>query len=236
MSLKIWQAKIRGAYARTSAEAITNGENTWAVLGARGWSKQAVAGFLGNVGHEGGYNPWRWQGDRVQPTYNTPWTNIGYGFTQFTPAGKYINSGIAKAIPGYAPNFSNQMGQHSDAYAQLVFVDEHADYKATSSYPYDYATFKRGEYEYKHYFGDGDWEWRTHVFTAFECAAIWLVNYERPTNQSQAVKNIRGEEADYWYGVLGGIPPEPDIPGERTHVNPQIYIFTPAWRRFLGKN
>ena len=76
-----WFAKAKGAYAETSEEAYQNALEAYSLLSSRGWTLQAFCGMWGNVGHEGGYNPWRWQGDKVQSTSNSPWHNIGYGFT-----------------------------------------------------------------------------------------------------------------------------------------------------------
>lgn len=255
MANRIWYAKPKGAYAKESAEAIQNGRNTWAILSSYGWALEAICGLLGNIGWEGGYNPWRWQGDRVQPTYATPWTNIGYGFTQFTPGGKYINSGAAKAIAGYAPNFSNKNGQTSDAEAQMVFLNAYADYYPTSRFPYSYAEFKQGYHIVIEYDDDDEPYEVKKYWTPYEMAAIWLLNYERPSDQSTAVQRIRGNEANYWYTLFSGepapppydpgydpgTPPDPPapppLPGKRYHINPQILIFTPRWKKlFYGKN
>lgn len=50
-----------------------------------GWSKNAIAGFLGNVDSESGLNPGIWQSG------DTGNTSGGYGLTQWTPATKYLN-------------------------------------------------------------------------------------------------------------------------------------------------
>ena len=189
-----WYAKAKGAYAETSDEAYQNALEAYSLLSSRGWSLQAFCGMWGNVGHEGGYNPWRWQGDKVQPTTNSPWHNIGYGFTQFTPGGKYINDTRAKAMQGYAPNFSNKTGNASDGYAQMLFVDEYADYYPTTKFPISYGEYKQDTQP---------------VATMVE---IWMRNYERP--RSYSTLPTRQKSGEYWYQKLSGVTPDPPTPPE----------------------
>lgn len=202
-----WNAKIRGGYIRTSIEAVENANMIYALLNGKGWTLNAVCGLLGNMGAESGYNPWRWQSDRVGLSTGSPWTNKGYGFTQFTPGGKYINSPDAKSAPGYAPNFSDKSGSPSDGYAQIIFVDAHADYYQTSEYPESYADFK------------------TSMETPQYLAKAWLYNYERPADP-EATEEARAENAEYWYTVLsGGPPPDPPDPPGPHHSNRKM----PLW-------
>lgn len=189
-----WYCKATGGYGRESAEALANAQEIYAVLSARGWTVNAVCGLLGNIHTESGYNPWRWQSDKLGASGGSPWRNKGYGLTQFTPASKYIDAASARATDGYGPNFSNRTGNTGEGYAQLVFVDEHADYYATSSYPLSYAQFKQS------------------TESAGYLARAWLYNYERPADPA-STEGQRASNAEYWYGVLSGeTPPDPDIP------------------------
>lgn len=196
-----WHCQIEGAYARTSQEALDNANMIYSVLSAHGWTVNAVCGILGNQGHESGYNPWRWQNDHVQPTTNSPWKDIGYGLVQFTPGGKYINDPAAQAFPGYGPNFSDRHGLLTDGNAQLLFINEYADYYKTSAYPLSYEEFKASEQ------------------SAEYLASAWLYNYERPGDPS-ATEAARREEAAYWWGILGGTTPPHPTPTTRK---------TPLW-------
>lgn len=190
-----WHTKISGGYAKESQEAIDNANEIYAILSQRGWTKNAVAGLLGNVGTESGYNPWRWQGDNIQSTSESPWTNIGYGLFQFTPGGKYINDPNARAIEGYGPNFSDRAGSTFDGYAQTVYIDGYADYYATSRYPLSYDAFKASD-------ASPDY-----------LASAWLYNYERPADPG-ATEATRRQDALYWWDVLtGGEPTPPPGPG-----------------------
>lgn len=143
------------------------------------------------MGAESGYNPWRWQSDKIGVSTGSPWTNKGYGLVQFTPAGKYINS--AQGYDGYSPNFSDKSGGVSDGIAQMLFVNEKADYYPTKTYPISYADYK------------------VSTDNAGTLAVVWLYNYERPGDPS-ATLELRREEANYWWDVLSGLPPVPPTP------------------------
>lgn len=197
-----WHAKKIGGYARTSVEAQENAQMIYGLLYSRGWTLNAVCGLLGNLSAESGYNPWRWQSDAVGVSTGSPWTNKGYGFVQFTPGGKYINSSAAKAYPGYGPNFSDRAGNINDGYAQMCFVDEHADYIPTGTYPMTYAQFK------------------TSTLSAGHLARVWLYNYERPGDPA-ATEEARASNGNWWYETLSGeTPPDPpDPPGPGGQLN-----------------
>ena len=55
---------------------------------AQGWTRESIAGMLGNMQVESTINPGLWQGRAVPPDIYT--TEKGYGLTQWTPANKYI--------------------------------------------------------------------------------------------------------------------------------------------------
>lgn len=89
----MWHAKPSGAYLWNSAEGqdnILEMVSNWPA-----WTVEAQAAVCANSVHEGGLNPWRWQGDSFG-------LSRGYGLFQFTPGSGYINSGF----PGITPNLS----------------------------------------------------------------------------------------------------------------------------------
>lgn len=184
----MWHAKASGAYARDSVEAYENAMEIYGILSARGWTVNAVCGVLGNMGAESGYNPWRWQSDSIGASTGSPWTNKGYGLVQFTPASKYINN--ATDLTGYGPNFSDKTGLVTDGQAQMIYVDEHADYYKTARYPLTYEQFK------------------SSTENAGYLAKVWLYNYERPADPASTA-NARAENGDYWFSVLDGSTPPP---------------------------
>lgn len=177
-----WHVKATGAYSGSDAE--DNANMIYSILSGKGWTKNAIAGLLGNIQAESGLNPWRWQGDNVQSTTNSPWKNHGYGLTQFTGAGKYINN--ASSYTGYGPNFSDKTGSQNDGTAQMLFLNDNADYYKTSAYPLTYSQYK------------------TSTLSPSYLGAAWVKNYERPADQSSSVLQYRGQLAENWYTVIGG--------------------------------
>ena len=88
-----WHAKPSGAYGIYSAEGQDNIFEMASCWPA--WTDEAKSAAIANSYHEGGLNPWRWQGDSFG-------LSRGYGLFQFTPGSGYINSGW----PGITPNLS----------------------------------------------------------------------------------------------------------------------------------
>lgn len=185
-----WHCKATGGYTEQSQEFIDNCNEIWQVLGQRGWTKNAVAGVCGNMEFESGLNPWRWEGDVIlasnDPAIATSRTN-GYGLPQFTEPGKYILDSRAQAFPGYGPNFSDRTGSQQDGNAQILFIDQYADYSPTTICPMSYAQYKASTDD------------------PYYLAEVWVRNYERPAVIDENVKRQRGNAAKYVFEILGGI-------------------------------
>lgn len=81
---------------------------------------------------------------------------------------------------------------YQDGYRQLerinFEVDNNLQWIATTEYPLSFADFK------------------VSTDTPYTLAMAFLKNYERPLNPNQP---IRGEQANFWYEYLMGVPPEP---------------------------
>lgn len=208
----MWHAKTQGAYSRDSNEAKENAKMIYNQMTAYGWTLSAICGMLGNMSAESGYNPWRWQGDNVQSSTGSPWTNIGYGLVQFTPASKYIDSEDAKKDINYSPNFSDKPGNPNDGESQMNYVNSYADYLSTPTYPESYEDYKKSTQipEY--------------------CARVWLYNYERPADPG-STESSREENARYWFDYLQGVEPEPPTPGV-TSSSKMIYYLN-KWKRYV---
>lgn len=188
-----WHTKATGGYGYGTQEARDNAEQIYFILTARSWGLGAIAGVLGNLQFESQLNPWRWQSDQVLNS-NDPQIDYstlhGYGLFQFTPAGKYVHSSIARAYPGFRPNYANSTGGIFDGYSQVLFVDEHADYIPTPDYPVPYTSYK------------------AFTLNPRYCARVWLANYERGTADP-----LREDYAEIWYNYLQNITPlPPDYP------------------------
>ena len=112
-----WHAKPSGGYSQGSVEYFDNIKAFNQYCSPNGWSREAIAGALGNVYAESGLNPWLWQNN----SYNL---NLGYGLFQFTPASDYING--MSSVPNYAPNLSTSQqtagADPNDAMAQIYVL------------------------------------------------------------------------------------------------------------------
>lgn len=195
-----WHNKNTGAYGRESAEALDNARMGYSILAARGFTLEAFCAVWGNVEHESGYNPWRWQGDSVLPVGDP---RIGYqnahayGLVQWDPASKYIDGGALYS--GYGPNYSDRQGSATDGTAQLNFLDATAvssgQYFPNPNYNYQisYVNFKAATLE---------------QYSMLWLTRAWFHNYERGTWSDSRVT-----AAQYWYDTLSGEPPTPQ-PGK----------------------
>lgn len=182
-----WHVKTTGAYSGTEAE--DNARMIYNILSDQGWTLNAIAGAIGNMQAESGLNPWRWQGDTVLASDSSllDSTEHGYGLVQFTPANKYVQN--ATGYTGYGPNFSDQIGSEDDGAAQMMYLDAEGDYIEHSSYPLSYA------------------EYKVSTESAYYLGKVWLINYERPGDQSEEVQDYRGNLAQSWYDTLSGETP-----------------------------
>lgn len=185
-----WHCKKTGAYDETGAEAYDNAVMIQTFLSGKGWGFNAICAVIGNIGHEGGYNPWRWQSDSVLAKGSSQIysKSHGYGLMQFTPASNYINN--AGSFSGYGVNYADEVGSQSDGDAQLALMDSNilGGYIKTSSYPLTFSEFKTSTADVEY------------------LASAWLYNFERPYNPSASVA-ARRASAKYWYNKLGGVTP-----------------------------
>lgn len=190
-----WHAKKYGPYSYTSEEARENAIEVFNAFKAMGWSTEAIAAFLGNVGAESEYNPWRWEEQFGVPTVEASHDYPGgYGLVQFTPARKYLDDYRAQRIRAYSPNYDDKTGRPVDAYAQLIFVNNYADYIPTEEFPISYDDFKHATEE-----GGYTVDWLTRA---------WFANYERGTWLDTRLVHAR-----YWFTLLAGREPKPPDTG-----------------------
>lgn len=183
----------------TESEQQTNATFIRNYLMSRGWTLNAVCGLLGNTQTESSHNPGLWQG-RIDPYSNL---DTGFSLVQWTPASKYID-------------WCNQNGripeQMESALDRILYELENGiQYYATDEYPLSFSEFSQSTAS-AHYLG-----------------AAFLLNYERPTDQSIENQNKRGNQAEYWYnffdgGPPGPEPPGPDPPGPKTYKKLPVYM------------
>lgn len=82
-----WGNTYNSSNALTLAQMEINANYIWTALKMQGWTRNAVAGMLGNMQSESSINPGRWQSDRVGGSSE----GHGYGLVQWTPYTKYTN-------------------------------------------------------------------------------------------------------------------------------------------------
>lgn len=207
-----WYAKPSGPYGIGSTEWVGNYNEIYGMLSGS-WTDAAIAGMIGNMQHESGLNPWRWQNDYVAPLYDN-----GYGLPQFTPASGYL------ALPGTTPNMSTSQtttgATPADGARQIQAIngDELSKWvsKCWRDYwsPIQYSQLYAYSNQILNTWGNGtnismsQFKACTDVDAA---AFIWLACYEGPKVPNYAT---RKQTSEYIYqNYMGGVvPPSPDPP------------------------
>lgn len=137
----MWYAKPRHGYSVGSTEGTANATEIASYLASKEYTLESICAILGNIGGEGGLNPWRWESDYV-PTVSEfqNWTSEqaikhGYGLVGFTPANRYINAQNESALfdYGYSPNFADAPGEAEDGLAQTVFFESEIEPTVTNT-------------------------------------------------------------------------------------------------------
>lgn len=147
-----------------------------------GWTTNSIAAMLGNMQAESTINPGRWQSDIVGNTSG------GYGLVQWTPATKYFDLVPEFIVPGDPSHIDNNIDM-------IVFeMTNGLQWISTTEYPLTYAEFVWSE------------ESPEYLAKAF------LLNYERPADQSESVQEYRASLGRSWYTYLtSGEFPEPVV-------------------------
>ena len=187
--------------ALTTAEMQVNATYLYNVLTTyMGWSTNAVAAILGNMQAESSINPGRWQSDIVGNTSG------GYGLVQWTPATKYFD--MVQYFGGEDDDPST-MDHNIDMI--LFEVTNNRQWISTSAYPLSFSEFTTSE------------ESPSYLAKAF------LLNYERPADQSESVQAFRASLAERWYRYItsGDFPdiPEPDTPKKKKKSGYNFILF-----------
>lgn len=106
-------------------------------------------------------------------------TSAGYGLVQWTPATKYIEWCTSE---GYSDPSEMDAGLN-----RIIFeVAANIQWIATDTYNYSFSEFS------------------TSTATVADLAKAFLLNYERPADQSEDVQTYRASLADSWYTFLDG--------------------------------
>src|SRR5690625_407887 len=109
------------------SEMTVNANYIWDYLSVRGWSKNAVAGMLGNMQTESTINPAIWQ------NLDEGNMSLGFGLVQWTPASKYIDWANSR---GLVPS-----NMDSNLQRILWEVENNAQWISTNDYPMSFQQF-----------------------------------------------------------------------------------------------
>ena len=111
----------------TQSQMASNAQYILNYLRARGWTKNAVCGMLGNMQTESTINPGIWQSLQENNM------NVGFGLVQWTPASKFINWANENGL--YYLNIDSQLMRI------LYEVENKIQWYSTSNYPMSFANF-----------------------------------------------------------------------------------------------
>ena len=154
----------------TTGQQQVNAKYITLYLTDKGWTKNAIAGLLGNLQAESTINPGRWQNDSVG-SYS-----LGYGLVQWTPVTKYTE-------------WCSEMG----------FDDPSEMDHNLSRFIYE---LDNGLQYYKNKYPLTFREFTKSTESAGYLAKAFLLDYERPKDQSESVQNYRSQLAESWYNYI----------------------------------
>lgn len=165
--------------ALTSDEIYANAVLTYYELRNLGFTPQAAAGVMGNIEHEGQFNPAQWQGgSAIGDWYNTV---VGYGMFQYTPGSKFYQNWAALQS-GFDINDADLNGPY-----QVRWLDANpSQFNGSSSQMAGNAHYGISYNDYKNLTDPAD------------AANVWLRSWERPLDPD-ATQSARETSAVYWY-------------------------------------
>lgn len=142
-------------------------------LKAKGWTKNAICGILGNMQRESTISPARWQNGAEGNMAN------GFGLTQWTPATKYFNWAEKNSL--YPIDMDSQL-------TRILFEvttndSEEKQYYPTSNYNFSFSEFTKS------------------TKSAYDLGCAFAYNYERPADLANEAK-LRGNYATNWYNFF----------------------------------
>lgn len=192
-----WTQRNVNTYgALTTDEIYANAVLTYSELVNIGFSDAAAAGVLGNIEHEGQFNPAQWQGGYAVGSWYEQY--CGYGMFQYTPPHKYYQDWAAN-FSGFNINDASINGPY-----QVRWLDAHPG-QFTGSGPYMQGTQWYGM----------TWAQFKTMTNAADAAEVWARAWERPGEQYLiSTMPARRSSAEYWYNeIINNFPHLPGNPG-----------------------
>ena len=163
-------------------------------LTSKGWTLESICGLLGNMQHESGLNPGRWQNDNVG-------VGPAYGLVQWDYFTKYTN--------WCAENNLSDPSEMDNNLARILYeLENNLQYYETDSYPISFRAFTKSN-ESPYYLA---------------CAFAWnyersYVVLEGTEAEKEALRIQRGSSATSWFLFLSQQEP-PTPPHTPTHKMP----------------
>lgn len=168
-----------------------NAQYIYKYLLSKGWTINAICGMLGNIQAESSINPGRWQNDDVN-NYEG-----GYGLVQWTPATKYSQWVYSTFVT------SGDMSMMDYNLARIIYeVENDLQWIRRTDYDISFAEFTKSTASVEY------------------LSKAFLLCYERPADQSEAVQTFRASLGQAWYTYITGNPNiSPPTPNEPTKTN-----------------
>lgn len=175
----------------TSAQMEVSAFYIYSALTDKGWTPEAISGLLGNLQHESGINPGRWEDDSVG-------SGPGYSLVQWTPYTKYTDWCAAEG--------RSDPSEMDNAIARILYELENGlQYYATDSYPLSFRAFTQNTGS----------PYDLACAFAWNYEKSWTVLYGTEA-EKEALRQKRGGSAESWYTYLTGKEPTPPGSGGST--------------------
>ena len=121
----------------TQSQMDGNGQHIADFLTDKGWTRNAIAGMLGNMQRESNINPGLWE----SLDYGN--TSGGFGLTQWTPATKYLNWANERGYP-CGNDYSNATAYMNGQLQRILWeVENNEQWIATSSFNFSFSAFTK---------------------------------------------------------------------------------------------
>jgi hypothetical protein len=193
----------------TSAQMEVSAFYVYSALTDAGWTPEAISGLLGNLQHESGINPGRWEGDSVG-------SGPGYSLVQWTPYTNYTDWCAAEG--------RSDPSEMDNAIARILYELENGlQYYETDAYPLSFREFTQ----------DTGSPYDLACAFAWNYERSWTVLYGTE-EEKEALRQLRGGAAESWYTYLTGKEPTPPGSGGSKTKRRKKYNFVlfgrKAWR------
>jgi len=199
-----WTQRNVNTYgALTSDEIYANAVLTYYELVDIGFNAASAAGVLGNIEHEGQFNPAQWQGGYAVGSWYEQY--CGYGMFQYTPPHKYYQDWAAN-FSGFNINDASINGPY-----QVKWLDAHPE-QFSGTGPYMQGTKWYGM----------TWAQYKQMSDAADAAEVWARAWERPGEKYlYETMPARRSSAEYWYNeIINNFPYNPG-PGPTPDPEPE---------------